>query len=393
MLNKKAIAAFAAGATLLSGFAFAAPAMAACPDPAPFKSAAKTSADAAYKAYTDAKAVLDGMTVSPAPAKDSEAEHYTVTILATGLLKNNADPSEVSHDLYVKVQKYVDAFNANVTETRAKEAQQTKVNDLLAKYLDAKNVLENCAVPDPTEDQVKRALINKVRLAKMNLDNKDDELAVAKNKFNDAYKALVAAIAEYNARMDAFSAANGKLNAFLASGVNDSATLTRLRDAADRAEAHLKRATLALAKAKAAYDDALAKDLAAVAAYNKALQTYKDVYNEAVAAGVNPALLPPVVTSDPLDPKVPAVPGLKHAYASAMSGKFGKEAQAAAKQGQKGKDTKASAQQNNNANGAAAGANGAAAAGLAKTGAAVAMAAVAASVLAGMGAALRKIRH
>ena len=393
MLNKKAIAAFAAGATLLSGFAFAAPAMAACPDPAPFKSAAKTSADAAYKAYTDAKAVLDGMTVSPAPAKDSEAEHYTVTILATGLLKNNADPSEVSHDLYVKVQKYVDAFNANVTETRAKEAQQTKVNDLLAKYLDAKNVLENCAVPDPTEDQVKRALINKVRLAKMNLDNKDDELAVAKNKFNDAYKALVAAIAEYNARMDAFSAANGKLNAFLASGVNDSATLTRLRDAADRAEAHLKRATLALAKAKAAYDDALAKDLAAVAAYNKALQTYKDVYNEAVAAGVNPALLPPVVTSDPLDPKVPAVPGLKHAYASAMSGKFGKEVQAAAKQGQKGKDTKASAQQNNNANGAAAGANGAAAAGLAKTGAAVAMAAVAASVLAGMGAALRKIRH
>ncbi|WP_421777107.1 hypothetical protein HXT50_05685 [Gardnerella sp. KA00243] len=393
MLNKKAIAAFAAGATLLSGFAFAAPAMAACPDPAPFKSAAKTSADAAYKAYTDAKAVLDGMTVSPAPAKDSEAEHYTVTILATGLLKNNADPSEVSHDLYVKVQKYVDAYNANVTETRAKEAQQTKVNDLLAKYLDAKNVLENCAVPDPTEDQVKRALINKVRLAKMNLDNKDDELAVAKNKFNDAYKALVAAIAEYNARMDAFSAANGKLNAFLASGVNDSATLTHLRDAADRAEAHLKRATLALAKAKAAYDDALAKDLAAVAAYNKALQTYKDVYNEAVAAGVNPALLPPVVTSDPLDPKVPAVPGLKHAYASAMSGKFGKEVQAAAKQGQKGKDTKASAQQNNNANGAAAGANGAAAAGLAKTGAAVAMAAVAASVLAGMGAALRKIRH
>ena len=397
MLNKKAIAAFAAGATLLSGFAFAAPAMAACPDPAPFKSAAKTSADAAYKAYTDAKAVLDGMTVTPKPEQPLVVITTWINLTpdaTTGLiaLKPTA-ASAAPYDVYVKAKAYVDAFNANVTETRAKEAQQTKVNDLLAKYLDAKNVLENCAVPDPTEDQIKRALINKVRLAKMNLDNKDDLLAVAKKNFNDAYKALVAAIAEYNARMDAFSAANGKLNAFLASGVNDSATETRLRDAADRAEAHLKRATVALAKAKAAYDDALAKDLAAVAAYNKALQTYKDVYNEAVAAGVNPALLPPVVTSDPLDPKVPAVPGLKHAYASAMSGKFGKEVQAAAKQGQKGKDTKASAQQNNNANGAAAGANGAAAAGLAKTGAAVAMAAVAASVLAGMGAALRKIRH
>ena len=394
MLNKKAIAAFAAGATLLSGFAFAAPAMAACPDPAPFKSAAKTSADAAYKAYTDAKAVLDGMTVTPKPEQPLVVITTWINLTpdaTTGLiaLKPTA-ASAAPYDVYVKAKAYVDAFNANVTETRAKEAQQTKVNDLLAEYLDAKNVLENCAVPDPTEDQIKRALINKVRLAKMNLDNKDDLLAVAKKNFNDAYKALVAAIAEYNARMDAFSAANGKLNAFLASGVNDSATETRLRDAADRAEAHLKRATVALAKAKAAYDDALAKDLAAVAAYNKALQTYKDVYNEAVAAGVNPALLPPVVTSDPLDPKLKSIPGMNEAYASAMNSKFGKEVKATT---QKGKDTKASAQQNNNANGAAAGANGAAAAGLAKTGAAVALAAVAASVLAGMGAALRKIRH
>ena len=397
MLNKKAIAAFAAGATLLSGFAFAAPAMAACPDPAPFKSAAKTSADAAYKAYTDAKAVLDGMTVTPKPEQPLVVITTWINLTpdaTTGLiaLKPTA-ASAAPYDVYVKAKAYVDAFNANVTETRAKEAQQTKVNDLLAKYLDAKNVLENCAVPDPTEDQVKRALINKVRLAKMNLDNKDDLLAVAKKNFNDAYKALVAALAEFNARVNAFNDAQEKLNAFLTSGTNDSATETRLRDAVDRAKAHLVRAMNALDKATADYNAALAAAKAAVKAYNEALALYKAVYNEAVAAGVNPSLLPPVVTSDPLAPTFPAVPGLKHAYASAMSGKFGKEVQAAAKQGQKGKDTKASAQQNNNANGAAAGANGAAAAGLAKTGAAVAMAAVAASVLAGMGAALRKIRH
>ncbi|WP_422111961.1 hypothetical protein [Gardnerella sp. DNF00497B] len=402
MLNKKAIAAFAAGATLLSGFAFAAPAMANvnvpdCPvnrEEWNLKSENESIAALAKKAWDDAKADVPAVPQEPQEPSKAEVKALYVADGNDGKLKMVTPlPNDTKPEDAAAAQAYVNQKNLYVANKANYDAKLAAANDAHAQYLKALDNVNNCSNPDPTEDQVKRALINKVRLAKMNLDNKDDELAVAKNKFNDAYKALVAAIAEYNARMDAFSAANGKLNAFLASGVNDSATLTRLRDAADRAEAHLKRATLALAKAKAAYDDALAKDLAAVAAYNKALQTYKDVYNEAVAAGVNPALLPPVVTSDPLDPKVPAVPGLKHAYASAMSGKFGKEAKAAEAAAKQGKDTKASAQQNNNANGAAAGANGAAAAGLAKTGAAVAMAAVAASVLAGMGAALRKIRH
>ena len=414
MLNKKAIAAFAAGATLLSGFAFAAPAM-AMRDNNPCKGRtvewctvrvqdAQGIYDTAYKAVNDPETgYLAKYNNALADYNAKLAARNTAFTTLNNLKAELHDAqgeakTALEHKVAVAQDEYNAAESALTAAKTAKdnaEAELRQANAVLASDLADLNQKKDDLrdFVGPTEDEVKRALINKVRLAKMNLDNKDDELAVAKNKFNDAYKALVAAIAEYNARMDAFSAANGKLNAFLASGVNDSATETRLRDAADRAAAHLKRATVALAKAKAAYDDALAKDLAAVAAYNKALQTYKDVYNEAVAAGVNPALLPPVVTSDPLDPKVPAVPGLKHAYASAMSGKFGKEVQAADKQGQKGKDTKASAQQNNNANGAAAGANGAAAAGLAKTGAAVAMAAVAASVLAGMGAALRKIRH
>ena len=84
------------------------------------------------------------------------------------------------------------------------------------------------------------------------------------------------------------------------------------------------------------------------------------------------------------------VPGAKELYAAAVSGKFGPAVQAATK-------SKASAQQNNKKNNAASadanGASASAAAQLPKSGAAVAMAAVAASVLAGMGAALRKIRH
>ena len=402
MLNKKAIAAFAAGATLLSGFAFAAPAMANvnvpdCPvnrEEWNLKSKNESIAALALDEYNTAKAAIPAVPQEPQEPTKAEVKALYEADGNAGKLKmvtplpNGTKPEDAA-----AAQTYVNLKNKYVEDKATYDAKVTDANNAHAKYLKALDNVNNCSNPDPTEDQIKRALINKVRLAKMNLDNKDDELAVAKNKFNDAYKALVAALAEFNARVNAFNDAQEKLNAFLTSGTNDSATETRLRDAVDRAKAHLVRAMNALDKATADYNAALAAAKAAVKAYNEALALYKAVYNEAVAAGVNPSLLPPVVTSDPLAPTFPAVPGLKHAYASAMSGKFGKEVQAAAKQGQKGKDTKASAQQNNNANGAAAGANGAAAAGLAKTGAAVAMAAVAASVLAGMGAALRKIRH
>ncbi|MFW0894910.1 hypothetical protein ACJV2T_00920 [Gardnerella sp. Marseille-Q9179] len=422
MLNKKAIAAFAAGATLLSGFAFAAPAMAVKDDnPCKVQNLTKTQCaarvDTAKADYDKAfKAVNDEKTGAQAAYNNAAADYEaklaakttadakltaakTATANAQAAVNNDPtnqslqDALEAAQRKEAVAQGDYNAADAAVTAAKtARDNAEAALRDAKSKLTAAETAWEKAQsdlsdFTGPTEDETKRKLIDKVRLAKMNLDNKDDLLAVAKKNFDDAYKTLVAAVAEYNARNDAATVAHQKLNAFLASGVNDSTTETRLRDAADRADAHLKRATIALAKAKAAYDDALAKDLAAVAAYNKALQEYKDVYNEAVAAGVNPALLPPVVTSDPLDPKVPAVPGLKHAYASAMSGKFGKEAKAA----------EASAQQNNKKNNAASaeanGASAAAAAKLPQSGAAVAMAAVAASVLAGMGAALRKIRH
>ena len=399
MLNKKAIAAFAAGATLLSGFAFAAPAMANvnvpdCPvnrEEWNLKSKNESIAALALDEYNTAKAAIPAVPQEPQEPTKAEVKALYEADGNAGKLKMKTPlPNGTKPEDAAAAQTYVNLKNKYVEDKATYDAKVTDANNAHAKYLKALDNVNNCSNPDPTEDQIKRALINKVRLAKMNLDNKDDLLAVAKKNFNDAYKALVAALAEFNARVNAFNDAQEKLNAFLTSGTNDSATETRLRDAVDRAKAHLVRAMNALDKATADYNAALAAAKAAVKAYNEALQTYKDVYNEAVAAGVNPALLPPVVTSDPLDPKLKSIPGMNEAYASAMNSKFGKEVKATT---QKGKDTKASAQQNNNANGAAAGANGAAAAGLAKTGAAVALAAVAASVLAGMGAALRKIRH
>ena len=238
--------------------------------------------------------------------------------------------------------------------------------------------------PTPQGKDVQHTLIDKVRFAKMMLDDADDALAHAKATLKDKTAALAAATAELKARTNDLDNAKLRLNEFLASGVNDSATQTRLSDAVDRAEAHVLRATAAFAKANAEYKDALAKAFAAVDAYNKALLDYKAVYNEAVANGVNPALLPPVVTSDPLSKNFPQVPGAKALYDSALSGKFGQEVKKILEEtcgkacAPKKSDAKKCADK---------------AAPLAKTGAAVALAAVAASVLAGMGAALRKIRH
>ena len=397
MLNKKAIAAFAAGATLLSGFAFAAPAMAACPANPQVMSVAKAATKAAYDEYAAAKAVLDKMTVS----EDATGNVPTITPAAgktvNSYYKVNADTSIQLFDKAIKqdiksgeadaLRAFAAKRNAYVASKTAKDTQQAKVNELSVKYLAAKDA-ESCATPDPDK---KDEAIDNVQEAAKTLQHADNAFAKAKKAFYDAKAAFLKAQAELKARYAAWQAAQAAYDAFETSGVNDSAKEQSLSDAVDRAAAHWERANTAYKDAETKYKDTKAAALAAKDVYNDALQAYKTAYNYAVSVGVNPALLPPVKTADPLDLSFNPVPGAKELYAEAVSGKFGPAVQAAA---QKGKDSKASAQQNKKNNAADAnGASASAAAQLPKSGAAVAMAAVAASVLAGMGAALRKIRH
>ena len=456
MLNKKAIAAFAAGATLLSGMAFAAPAFAAEPAKKPTAEQCKNAKDAveakkadlqdakddlvtanaakrrahkklddakaavtAYKnavqKFTDAKSAIDdadqsdGVAVAQAKKNADEAakavkdaidaaEKTDVKLEGAKPVapqdNTSAAPDKKAYDAKLKNIK-TDAEDKAVSDAQdAVSAAQDKL-DLAEIHL--KNL--GCAVsggedpnpnpgptptPTPKGKDVQHTLIDKVRFAKMMLDDADDALAHAKATLKDKTAALAAATAELKARTNDLDNAKLRLNEFLASGVNDSATQTRLSDAVDRAEAHVLRATAAFAKANGEYKDALAKAFAAVDAYNKALLDYKAIYNEAVANGVNPALLPPVVTSDPLSKDFPQVPGAKALYDSALSGKFGQEVKKILEE----TCGKACAPKKSEAKKCAD-----KAAPLAKTGAAVALAAVAASVLAGMGAALRKIRH
>ena len=396
MLNKKAIAAFAAGATLLSGFAFAAPAMAevTVPDcPADqskwaFKSANEQILKDAKAEYDTAKAAVPSVPTKPTEPTKAEVKALYEADGAEGKLKMKTPlPNGTKPEDAAAAQAYVNLQNQYVADKANYDTKLATANEAHAKYLKALDNVANCSTPDPDK---KDEAIDNVQEAAKTLQHADNAFAKAKKAFYDAKDAYRKAQAELKARTAAWEAAQAAYDAFETSGVNDSAKEQRLVDAVNRAAAHLVRATAAYNDAEAKYKDTKKAALEAKDVYNKALQDYKDAYDYAVSVGVNPALLPAVKTADPLDLSFNPVPGAKELYAAAVSGKFGPAVQAATK-------SKASAQQNNKKNNAASaeanGASAAAAAKLPQSGAAVAMAAVAASVLAGMGAALRKIRH
>ena len=423
MMNKKAIAAFAAGATLLAGFAMATPAMAE-ETPVVYVSVAKAKTAAAYEAYTKAKAVYDGMTVTPKPADLAPVLNTYINLTPdakTGLisLKKTTDPGVVSYEAYNKVDAYVKAFNANVTETKAKNAKAAEVQDLLNKYLAAKAAEAN-AVPDPVEptlaEKQKKAIAD-VYTAKQKVDQAENDFAHTHEAFVDAAKKLKAAkaeLAEAQAKLDAALAA---VEDFKASGVKDDAKLERLVTAYNRAVAHVKRVNdIVLAAKSKAYGEAQEANDKAQGAYNKAVEAYDAAYNHAVELDVNPDLLPKITLVDPASDAFPELSEAKKIYDDALSGKFGAAAQKAVQTA----EAKAKAEAGKNApaaaNGAAAAAAGkaGAAAGAAKgelstkggnghggkageklgnAGVGVALTALAASMLAGMGAAVRKMRH
>ena len=409
MLNKKAIAALAAGATLVSGLAFAAPAMAVevkdCPvnkEEWNLKSVNEGIAAEAKTAWETAKAAVPAVPQEPQEPTKAEVKALYEADGNEGKLKMKTPlPNGTKPEDAAAAQAYVNQKNQYVADKANYDTKSAAATAAYNLYLKALGNVATCSNPDPTQDQKNQEMIDKVYASKHNLDNKDNDLAKAKKGFKGAYNAFVAALAEFNDREAAYVSAQEALADFLASGVKDSAKETALRDAMNRAEAHKNRAKAALAKAKQDFKDALSKDLAAVAAYNKALAEYKKIYNEAIAMGINPKDLPPVVTADPLDPSFPTVPGAKELYAEALSGKFGNAAQAAAKKatakkgeakkeaGKKGASAAAPAGAKLDTKAAAA----ASAAPLSKTGVTVMFTALAASMLAGIGAAVRKFRH
>ena len=453
MLNKKAIAAFAAGATLLSGMAFAAPAFAetapqqetckvdqskvdaaqAAVDTATAaehtaaaaarKAQAKVeAANAQYaavkklnKAYEDAKAKNTAATTTDADKYSKEqkdgfkkAEEDAKAALEKGLkdaykaIEGKDATDQAKYDTVADVQaarntasNELEAANDTLAEKKA-ELTSAQADLDKAQCKDAKPQGPKNPPVTPAQPDSKTAAIKNVLSKKVDVDAASHDFAEKKEAYTKAAAALTAAKAELDAANKAAAVAAQNLSDFEASGVNDSAKLKSLQEAVARADAHVVRTTAAFNKALADFNDAKTADLTAQDAYKAAKDAYDEAYNAAIKLGVNPALLPSVTAVDPLSPAFPQLAQAQKIYADALAGKFGAAAQKAVQKAEAAaKAPAAAADKKADKQGKITVEKGKDKAGknLPKTGAAIALTALAASVLAGMGAAVRKVRH
>ena len=407
MMNKKAIAAFAAGATLLAGFAMATPAFAA-------DGGANTQSQEVKKSKADLKKELDAArtayeaAVAAEKAADEAATKAAAALTAVGAKPNDTAKVKIEDDAKVQghkavkaeddapqnevtaANKYVAAFNADADAKTAKTAAEQDKTVKATTYLAAEQAYAKAPEPKaaPSDDQKKAEAVEAVKTAKLHLDDAFAAYTKDYAEYEKAKATLAGKVAAQEAAEKALKAAQDALEAYNVSAKDDSALAQRLADAVARAQAKVDFAVAETAKANKDYVEAKAKAVASTDKYNKALAKYKAAYNDAVRLGVNPAALPAVVTSDPLAPNFEDVPGAAKAMNDAASGKLGKAAQQAAAPAAAGKAA---------AKGelAAKGGNGHGKSGekLGNAGVGVALTALAASMLAGMGAAVRKMRH
>ena len=432
MMNKKAIAAFAAGATLLAGFAMATPAMAVREDNPcnPITKAACTvrveNARADYNAAStdlnNKQASYDKAVAAYESAKTKAAE--TAKASEDALKKAAADYNKGGEAYKVSNAAYIVAKAAADAAKTAADAAKTAVDKALDELQDAKkSVADTKAVLDQvtadffdkypapkTLEEKQKVAIADVYAAKQKVDQAEQDFAHTHEAFVEASKKLKAANAQLEEAQVKLDAAKSALEDFEASGVKDEAKHERLVTAYNRAVAHVNRVndTVLAIKTLPAYKDAKKANDAAQAAYNAAVEAYKAAYNHAVELDVNPDLLPRIVTMDPLAADFPELAEAQKIYDDALSGKFGAAAQKAVQKAEAKTQAAAPAAAAGKA-GAAAGKAAAAKGELAakggnghggkageklgNAGVGVALTALAASMLAGMGAAVRKMRH
>ena len=456
-MNKKAIAAFAAGATLLAGFAMATPAMAekvnSCTGhtkewctvqvqdtTTAYAAAQKNTADAqaAYNNGLSKYGELQGK-VADLTAKAAAAQK--AVDVANSAFDDDLEPSSpqyaVAQKALTAAQAAKNAADDALAAAQGELAKNSNVTALLNALTAAKNAeaTAKAAMEKAQRDYAEAyphvlslkekqdAAIAKVYATSQKVDQTKHDFAHARENFVNAYgkmKAAKAELVEAKAQLDAAQLA---LDDFEASGVKDETKHEHLVDLRDRALANFNRVqnTVIAILTSPEYVNAQREAARTKAAYNAAVEAYKAAYNAAVELNVNPDLLPKITLVDPTSDAFPELSEAKKIYDDALSGKFGAAAQKAVQKA----DAKAKAEAGKNApaagaNGAAAGANGAAAgkagaaagkaaakgelakggnghgkAGekLGNAGVGVALTALAASMLAGMGAAVRKMRH
>ena len=470
-MNKKAIAAFAAGATLLAGFAMATPAFAGAKGDAladavqiheanktlresqravrtaeislvKLQSAqaaaktayenAKTKFDAAKKAVEDAKkAVEDGLTAylakhlsdkdfdkSKATDEYKKSEEYTnlskVQTEAEQKLKATDAEGKTLEQKAEALKTTLDAADAKVTaQTEAVAAAKAQV-EANQRYLNALRGVNpggetkpdqtkpgetkpDQTTPDHTKpvqtaDPSKSAasaelMRTQVVLAEADATNKDaqEKFVKAKADFEAAKTQMAALDAQVKSAAD-------REEALRVAGKTDTdaykAAVIDLKAAQSKANAYR---THEYADAEKNFGEKSGKALLAATAYNTALVNYRAAFNKAVeveASAVkgfaDPNTLNPVSTDFPAASAAAKAEAKKvEAKAQTAAPAAGKAGAAAAAKGElAGMGTKGG-----NGHGGKAGEK------LGNAGVGVALTALAASMLAGMGAAVRKMRH
>ncbi len=383
-MNKKAIAAFAAGATLLAGFAMATPAFAA--------DAAKTpdqilADDTAALAEKDTAIENQKKTVAE---KQKVVEDKQKAVDAAKLLFG----TDYNEGTAGKGKEQADALTAAKT---ALTTEQTKLDNLYnrAYYELKEKVAQEKAEKEARDKAAYEAAHSKahhvavVSEAKTKKDAAEADHAAKLKTYNEKFEALKKADAALKMAKANFKAAQKAVSDAEANGLNlkDPTAYNDLVDAQNRADAEQAAAQTAFDKANLEFGKAKREAEQAAVAYNAASEAYKAAYNDAVKDGVKlPADLPQI--TDPLVPTtlpgvpgvvtpVPAKPGANGAAAgaNAAAGKAGAAAAGAKTEveNKNGKDKRGNTHTG--------------------TGVGVTLTALAATMLAGMGAAVRKARH
>ncbi len=382
-MNKKAIAAFAAGATLLAGFAMATPAFAEDPKVPRIPNAAVVDSDsAALKAL---KALLaEKYTAADKALKEKNEAKTPATLVDED--GNLLDRLNYKFDDKGEVVKAAD---------NSKDDAATKANTYLEKLKAYKTALAAVATAEKdVNDNTPAAPKASANVAVAKLKDTEKPLKEAQTKLDEAFGKYDAAYVAYKSAQQDKADAKKALEDYTRNHENEAlptyhaevASLTKALKVAEEAEK----------KAKNAYSDAKADFEKAKKAFTDAWDKYNGAYKAALAAkaDVSDFKTPESLNHDfnsEYQPGEGFVPGAGASH----TGKPG-----AAKPGQAGQAGKAGQ----------AGANGAAAAGAKTevenkkdkdkrgnthtgTGVGVTLTALAATMLAGMGAAVRKARH
>ena len=400
MMNKKAIAAFAAGATLLAGFAMATPAFAADKTEAPKKEAEKelTGLEKAQKAVKDAE---EGLKKAQEKATTTAAAKKTADDAWTAAKANKANIKGVEEKdgVFVKtdngkklaetadedartefLNKQAAAKAADEAAAKADEAVKTAQAALTAAQTALTNYKDPVKPADPSDSDLSGALVR----TSGNFDKANGDLQKAYSKYEAAYLDVQAAQAKAD---DAKAAYDKYVHSHKDMTKAEKVEARLLQKASENAANELTDANNAMLKAKGEFNKAFSAAHDAWAKYAGVYKAAKAKNAELVAGYALPSDVEPVDAN--------YVPGVSHVTpGSVKPGQAGKPG--AAKPGQAGKAGQA-------------GANGAAAGAKAEvenkkdrdkrgnthtgTGVGVTLTALAATMLAGMGAAVRKARH